>query len=177
MSKKTRNLTASDVLEILAWLEAAGLEIWLDGGWGHDALLGEQTRQHDDLDLVIDMEDCHRLIDALAEHGFEVKEQDSPNAFVLTDSGGRQVDVHAAHFDEAGNASYRMRDGEDWMFPAEGLRGEGLIAGRPARCMTPELQMRCKTGNFEPTPADYQDVRLLNARFGVAIPEMYRHRA
>jgi lincosamide nucleotidyltransferase A/C/D/E len=45
MSKKTRNLTASDVLEILAWLEAAEVEIWLDGGWGHDALLGEQTRQ------------------------------------------------------------------------------------------------------------------------------------
>ncbi|MDQ3349590.1 MAG: hypothetical protein M3545_16705, partial [Acidobacteriota bacterium] len=165
MSKKTRNLTTSDVLEILAWLEAAEVEIWLDGGWGHDALLGEQTRRHDDLDLVIDMEDCHRLIDALAQHGFEVTEQDSPNAFVLTDSGGRQVDVHAAHFDEAGNASYRMRNGEEWIFPADGLGGEGRIAGRPARCMTAELQMRCKTGNFEPTAVDYQDVRLLNARF------------
>lgn len=177
MSKKTRNLTTSDVLEILAWLEAAEVEIWLDGGWGHDALLGEQTRRHDDLDLVLDMEDCHRLIDALAQHGFEVTEQDSPNAFVLTDSGGRQVDVHAAHFDEAGNASYRMRNGEEWIFPADGLGGEGRIAGRPARCMTAELQMRCKTGNFEPTAVDYQDVRLLNARFGVAIPEMYRHHA
>ncbi len=123
------------------------------------------------------MEDCRRLIDALAQHGFEVTEQDSPNAFVLTDSGGRQVDVHAAHFDEAGNASYRMRNGEEWIFPADGLGGEGRIAGRPARCMTAELQMRCKTGNFEPTAVDYQDVRLLNARFGVAIPEMNRHRA
>ena len=176
MSKDTRDLLASDVLEIMGWLEAAGVEVWLDGGWGHDALLRDQTRRHDDLDLVADVEDSSRLIDALAEHGFEVTERESSNAFVLIDSDDRQVDVHAARFDEAGNGFYRMRDGEDWVFPAEGLTGEGVIAGRPVRCMTPELQMLCKTGNFEPTQADHQDVRLLHARFGVPIPEMYRDR-
>src|SRR5919201_6639891 len=28
-------------------------KVWLDRGWGLDALLGEQTRPHDDLDLAI----------------------------------------------------------------------------------------------------------------------------
>jgi hypothetical protein len=31
-----------------------GLVVWLDGGWGIDALLGRETRTHADLDLVID---------------------------------------------------------------------------------------------------------------------------
>ncbi len=143
MSKKTRNLKSSDVLEILAWLEAAEVEVWLDGGWGHDALFGEQTRQHDDLDVVAGLDEASRLIDALGEHGFTVTERESPAAFVLTDGDDRQVDVHAVRFDDAGNGFYRMKDGEDWPFPADGLEGQGVIAGRPVRCMTPERQMRC----------------------------------
>jgi len=177
MSKKTRDLTSSDVLEILVWLEAAEVAVWVDGGWGHDALFGEQTRQHDDLDVVLGVDDVSRLIDALAEHGFTVTERQSPAAFVLTDADDRQVDVHVARFDEAGNGFYRMKNGGDWLFPAEGLRGRGVIAGRPVGCMTAKLQMRCKTGDFEPSQVDRQDVELLHTRFGIAIPEMYRDRA
>lgn len=30
-------------------LTAAGIRVWVDGGWGVDALVGRQTRHHDDL--------------------------------------------------------------------------------------------------------------------------------
>jgi hypothetical protein len=33
-------MTATDVLEVLGRLEAAGLAVWVDGGWGVDALVG-----------------------------------------------------------------------------------------------------------------------------------------
>ena len=46
-------IDAADASRILGQLEAAGLVVWLDGGWGVDALLGRQTRPHQDLDLVI----------------------------------------------------------------------------------------------------------------------------
>ncbi len=46
------------VAEILERLAVRGIEVWVDGGWGVDALLGEQTRSHDDLDLVIVRHDC-----------------------------------------------------------------------------------------------------------------------
>lgn len=174
MSKRQRDLGASDVIEILDWLEDAGVSVWVDGGWGHDAVLGEQTRQHDDLDLIADSDKASRLITALTRHGFSVTERDSSDAFVLEDPDGRQVDVHCARFDAAGNGLYRMRNGEDWPFPAEGLQGQGTIGDRPVRCMTPEQQVLCKTGNFEPSEADFQDVRLLHERFGVEIPRMYR---
>jgi lincosamide nucleotidyltransferase A/C/D/E len=54
------------VTEILDRLAARGIEVSVDGGWGVDALLGEQTRAHDDLDLVITRGDCSAAQDALA---------------------------------------------------------------------------------------------------------------
>lgn len=47
-------MPATRVLEIISALEAADLCCWVDGGWGIDALVGEQTRPHKDLDLVVD---------------------------------------------------------------------------------------------------------------------------
>ncbi len=46
-------MQAQDVLEIVHRLEGAGVVVWLDGGWGVDALLGRQTRPHDDVDVII----------------------------------------------------------------------------------------------------------------------------
>jgi lincosamide nucleotidyltransferase A/C/D/E len=41
---------AEDVLAVLDRLGAAGVAVWLDGGWGIDALLGRQSRAHADAD-------------------------------------------------------------------------------------------------------------------------------
>lgn len=41
-------MTADDVLSILAVLRNADVDIWIGGGWGIDALVGEQTRLHRD---------------------------------------------------------------------------------------------------------------------------------
>ena len=43
-------MTSIDVIDCYTTLENLGIEIWVDGGWGVDALLGEQTRPHKDLD-------------------------------------------------------------------------------------------------------------------------------
>ena len=43
-----------DILgELAALLGAQGLSFWLRGGWALDFLLGEETRPHGDLDLVL----------------------------------------------------------------------------------------------------------------------------
>jgi lincosamide nucleotidyltransferase A/C/D/E len=36
------DVEAEDVVEVVAFLEGLGVEVWLDGGWGVDALLGRQ---------------------------------------------------------------------------------------------------------------------------------------
>ena len=62
-------LDASDVLVVLDQLDQAGQVVWLDGGWGVDALLGHHSRPHQDLDLVIARDDCAAAEAALAGMG------------------------------------------------------------------------------------------------------------
>jgi lincosamide nucleotidyltransferase A/C/D/E len=81
-------MTAADVVEILGWLRAASADVWLDGGWGVDALVGEQTREHQELDLIV--RDAHepRMREVLATHGFR-QVGGVPQFFVLADEQGR----------------------------------------------------------------------------------------
>jgi lincosamide nucleotidyltransferase A/C/D/E len=43
-------MDAPEVVDLYRTLEKLGVRIWIDGGWGIDALLGKQTRAHADLD-------------------------------------------------------------------------------------------------------------------------------
>jgi hypothetical protein len=87
-----RAVQAEDVLGILNRLDAAGIEWWVDGGWGVDALLGKQTRDHRDLDLGVSMSDVPRVEQQLSEfHRIETGEW--PRFLVLEDARGRRVDL------------------------------------------------------------------------------------
>src|SRR4051794_23051931 len=60
-------MDAPAVLEVLDRLD--GIGVWVDGGWGVDALLGEATREHRDLDLVVRRDDLDAVRAALGyEH-------------------------------------------------------------------------------------------------------------
>ena len=54
-------MDAEAVVGVLRALDEASIQVWLDGGWGVDALLGEQTREHGDLDVILNVEDLPRL--------------------------------------------------------------------------------------------------------------------
>jgi lincosamide nucleotidyltransferase A/C/D/E len=54
-------MEGSEVVRVLAALGRHGVTAWVDGGWGVDALLGEQVREHDDLDLVVHRNDRERV--------------------------------------------------------------------------------------------------------------------
>jgi lincosamide nucleotidyltransferase A/C/D/E len=160
------------VLRVLDRLDAEGVTVWLDGGWGVDALLGEQTRPHDDLDLAIARGDCPRAQEALAALGFhhapEV-EPGLPARLVLRTSDGSHVDLHPLVMDVDGNGWQELPDGGWGLYPADGLRGHGEIAGRPVLCTTPELQLRHHLG-YRLADRDRHDLRLLAERFGLPLP-------
>jgi lincosamide nucleotidyltransferase A/C/D/E len=63
-------MTADDVLDILAALRQAGVDVWIGGGWGIDALVGEQTRPHRDLDLAHRDNQEPAVVATLAKAGF-----------------------------------------------------------------------------------------------------------
>jgi lincosamide nucleotidyltransferase A/C/D/E len=161
-----------DVREVFACLAAAGIAVWLDGGWGVDALLGEQTRPHDDLDIVMAMGQLDAARDALRALGFVLAVDELPTRCVLRDAGDRRIDVHPVTFDREGGGLQQQPDGPPFRYPPEGLAGTGTIAGRPVRCLSPELQLRCHLG-YEPDDDDCHDVRLLCERFGLAMPKPY----
>jgi lincosamide nucleotidyltransferase A/C/D/E len=169
-------LEASDVLAVLDQLDRAGVVVWLDGGWGVDALLGGQSRPHQDLDLVIDRDDSEAARTALAGMGFRHDRTVVPGLparLVLVDGGGRQVDLHPVVFDEHGNG-WQDLGGDAWgEYPAEGLHGDGKVGGRRVRCVAPDLQARHHLG-YPLGAADRHDLVLLAERFGVAVPPAVR---
>ena len=165
-------MNAEEVVRLLDILEAVGIDVWLDGGWGVDAVLETQSRPHDDLDLVVGLGEVGALEALLAGRGYRRVRGAAPMSFELAEDEGRQVDVHPVVFNESGDGIYLMESGEDWVYPASGFAGLGYVAGRRVRCLTPEVQMRCHTG-YEPHQASYEDVTALSRRFGIPVPKEY----
>jgi lincosamide nucleotidyltransferase A/C/D/E len=86
---------AQDVLAVLDLLAAAGVEAWVDGGWGIDALVGEATRVHSDIDLVVPLPSVEAVLAALAAAGYARVLRDwRPTAAAVADERSREVDLH-----------------------------------------------------------------------------------
>jgi len=169
MTQPTSEVTAEDALEILDLLDAEDIAVWLEGGWNVDALLGEQTRPHKDLDMVVELPNVPRMLELLASHGFEILLGAPPKNFVLEDRRGRQLDFHPVAWDAEGNGVYRMENDEDWPFPAAGFTGTGRISGRTVKCLSPEVLMLCRAG-YVWQEKDYRDTAAIHARFGAPYP-------
>lgn len=167
-------MNSSDLVHLLKLLSDASIEVWLDGGWGVDALLGTQTRPHKDVDLIIRMDDVPGLRKVLEARGFTLKEGMPPDSFVLSLDDSLEVDVHAVQFDKDGNGIYRMQNGEDWIYPSEGFNGRGWIEGSEVACLTPSVQVLCHAHGYEPVEKDFRDMENLHARFGVELPPQLR---
>ena len=102
-------MSSSDLTELLRLLDEASIDVWLDGGWGVDALLGRQTRRHRDVDIILRVSDVPKLRDILGDKDFAVRDGIPPNSFVLSNEQGLEVDVHAVVFDNDGNGVYTMQ--------------------------------------------------------------------
>ncbi len=163
-----------DVLHVLDVLAVAGIDVWIDGGWAVDALLGEHTRPHGDLDLAVARADFETARRALVAHGFMTVRDDGRHCQVIADAEGRTVDVHAfdptvVTVDPDGT---RRCAGDGLAYEADGFEGIGRIAGREVRCISPSTLVRYHTG-YEVDADDWHDVRQLCERFDLPVPSDY----
>ncbi len=163
-------MTSAALVELLRLFEAAGVEVWLDGGWGVDALLGEQPRPHKDVDVVVRVSDVPRLPEVLLSRGFSEQPGGTPSNFVLQHHSGLEVDVHAVTFDRSGNGVYHMANGTDWVYPAEGFAGCGTVESRAVKCLSAKTQVLCHADGYVPNKKDFRDMALLERRFAVELP-------
>lgn len=166
-------MTASDVISFYTELDNLNIKIWVDGGWGVDALIGEQTRPHQDLDIAVQKKDVPRLQQFLRESGYrEIKLHEArPWNFVLGDDGGREVDIHVIVLDDQGNGQYGPPENGD-VYPAASLTGTGSINGHSIRCISPEWMVKFHSG-YNLKEKDFRDVSALCKKFDIELPESF----
>jgi lincosamide nucleotidyltransferase A/C/D/E len=157
---------SSQVLAVLDELAAEGVRGWLAGGWGVDALLGRQTRQHNDIDLVISADEpplgpderaFKQIGRALGREGFwfagTFHHPGIPIPWCQTwrHHAGAKVEVLPVPLNKP-------------PFAADGAVSqpftEGSIDGRPVPCLSAELQLLLHEG-YPQREVDNQDVALL----------------
>jgi lincosamide nucleotidyltransferase A/C/D/E len=161
---------SSQVLAVMDLLAAEGVVGWIDGGWGVDALLGEQTRQHADLDLAVDEHAVDRLLTRLGADGYTVLRDELPASIALRHDDGREVDLHPlALTPDGGGDQQQPGDRSPWHYGPPTI---GHIDGRPVPCNSLHTQLRSHLG-YQPDHNDYADMRALAHRFGCSLPAPY----
>lgn len=161
-------MKAENVVEIIKLLKHHQIEVYVDGGWCVDALVGEQTREHLDLDIALPHRFEKQLREILRDRGFE--ELGRPDSwecnFVLKDKNGLLIDVHTYELNEYGENIFGV--------PYQGIQltGTGSINGYLVKCISPEWMMKFHTG-YTLDENDYHDVVVLARKFGLPIPPEY----
>ena len=168
MSLETPEMTANDVVAFVQLLNQNNIEVFVDGGWGVDALLGEQTRRHIDLDIALQHKDVPQVRALLKARGYtDVPRNDTWECnFVLGDEQGHQIDFHSYTFDAAGNHIFGVK------YPFDSLTSTGSINGFPVKCIEPHWMVKFHTG-YKLDENDYHDVKVLCKHFGIEIPMEY----
>lgn len=160
-------MRAEDVLSVLAVLRDANVDIWIGGGWGIDALVGRQTREHRDLDLAHRENQEPAVVAALAAAGFAETLDWRPVRFAVTDPGGREVDLHPLTFAPDGSAVQESLDpGHPFVYPASCFV-TGTILASTVPCLSAEQQVYFHQG-YEPADHDRHDMAQLRRAFGIA---------
>ena len=145
-------MTGTEVVRVLGALDGAGIRAGISGGWGIDALLRRETRQHGDLDLGVAAEALDAAIEALRPLGYVVTVDERPARVVVESDVGR-VDLHPIAWGSSGAGVQTGLAGEVFDYPAGSLDAEGEIAGRTVQCATPDLQLAFHA-HYEPRDHD-----------------------
>jgi lincosamide nucleotidyltransferase A/C/D/E len=165
------SISAERAAPLLERLALAGVRAIVDGGWGVDALLGRQTREHDDLDLVVALADCPRVLAALAPLEFAIREDERPVRCVIASPRDERLDLHTVTFDAQGGGVQPQPNGGSFRYPPEGFVA-GEIGGRPVECVSAPVQLLCHLG-YDATEKDARDVLALCERFGLRVPRAH----
>ncbi|GHH79119.1 hypothetical protein GCM10018793_31060 [Streptomyces sulfonofaciens] len=154
------------MVSVLGLLRDAGTDVWIAGGWGVDALVGEQTREHCDLDLLHRGEQEPAVLAALFAAGFTESLDLRPVRFVLDAPDGRQLDLHPLVFAPDGSALQASHDPEHpFAYPAACFTA-GTVGGAAVPCISAAQQDHFHQG-YEPTARDRLDMAHLRRVFGI----------
>ncbi len=161
---QTESTSSVDVLHLLDLFEAAGIDYWIAGGWGVDALIGRESREHRDLDVLVSHHDVLEVHRVLLDEGYVMETNSFPTRFEMRNDLGSRVDVHPIRFEADGSARLELPGGTWWEYPAEALTAQGTIGERAVACVSASQQVRNHTG-YTPATKDATDMAALVRAF------------
>jgi lincosamide nucleotidyltransferase A/C/D/E len=171
-------MRGADVLDVLEILSDAGARAWLVGGWGVDALVGRQTREHDDVDVAIERRFLPQAVRSLEGAGFAVVQPETvlpawmPRIVKLRDAAGRNVELMPVDVPEPPPREETRPEAMRFRYTEESIT-TGTVDGRAVPCLAPMVQVKFHTG-YASRDADRRDVRTLVDHLGVAAPPEFQ---
>lgn len=157
-------MNGAQVIQLLDALRERDLRVWVGGGWAVDAIVGHQTRPHQDLDVAIDEKQLGEVLGLLDSLGFTVSIDWLPTRVALTAEDGRAIDVHPVVFKRDGSGVQSGRDGESFEYRADGFT-TGSIDGHRVPCLSVEQQLEFREG-YDLREVDRHDLELLHRARG-----------
>ena len=159
-------INEDDVVDILKKSKLIGVDVWITGGWGVDALLGQQSRPHNDIDIFVQKKDTAVFTEMLRSNDYFETDTEEIDTMVWRDTYDRIIDLHLFEFKEEGTLRFQNK-----IYP-DIFNGKGTIGGITVRCMPAEAQLQYHQ-DYEIREKDIHDVLLLCKAFELPIPEEY----
>lgn len=149
-----------EVVELLEMSHEHGVRVWVAGGWAVDALVGEQTRPHADLDLAVDAHHVDALVAALQEAGFNTAADMLPSRLEVAHPDTRRVDLHPVTFSADGSGAQANLEGlSPFHYGTDGFT-TGTIDGHVVPCLSARQQLPFREG-YDWRDVDHHDTSLL----------------
>jgi lincosamide nucleotidyltransferase A/C/D/E len=157
------SMAAAEVIRLLDGFDGVGVQVWLMGGWGVDALLGRESRSHSDLDLIVaaDNEALRSVQTVLRALGYsrqfeEVFSGDDPMnlRLVAANSIGQCVDVHPV---DLASPPFSPREPDAAIMSAALITGQ--LAGHTVPCVSAEVHLALKRFQEQRSPLSAKDDR------------------
>ena len=166
-----KEMTARQVLQILQIFKYIHAQVWLAGGWGIDALIGQQTRKHNDVDIAFNAQDEERIIETFYQLGYSIVEDARPTRFVLRKMDGTEIDMHPVVFDDSGVGKQLVPGGEPFLYPKYAF-AQGIIDEQKVPCLSVNQQVVFHTG-YVPLAKDRHNINVLHEHFSIPLPDAY----
>ncbi|MGH3134750.1 MAG: phosphotransferase [Gaiellaceae bacterium] len=100
----------SALAEVGTLLDRSGLEYWLFGGWAVDFHVGAVTREHDDVDLAVWLEDAEAIRELLEAEGWRHVPTGDEDGGIGYELGRVRLELTYLTSDDAGRVFVPLRD-------------------------------------------------------------------
>jgi hypothetical protein len=151
------------IRQVGATLGRLRVRFWLRGGWAVDFMLGEITRPHADVDLVVWARNRRRIYQALAETGFALDR----DLDVQTDFRKAGQNISIIYLTRAPDGRVVTHGIPVWAWPPSSLPPHAFaLAGVTARAVSPEQLLWEKESYEQGTgrplrPKDVESMKVL----------------